>query len=223
MALVENNASVEGASYGNRTPHLSRAEKNGGFNGVERELVDLLSKLNPLAEEFIPQPYRSPSFNFNGNGNFANNGRRARVTVSGIHAAAVLHTRDGDHAGSPLKKAKFGRFLLLHQGNRSDQPAEKDKREAVWPIWTTRRSLWTVQPATSQYPTEQARVYANERKPDITTLATAAMSRETRILPLNTNTLDRDDGSLTNDPNKSDRERPRRRQDSKLNGASGFT
>jgi len=78
MALVENNVSVEGASYGNRTPDLSRAEKNGGFNGDMRELVDLLSKLNPLAEEFIPQPHRSPSFIFNGNGSFANNGRRKK-------------------------------------------------------------------------------------------------------------------------------------------------
>lgn len=78
MALVENNVSVEGASYGNRTPDLSRADKNGGFNGDMRELVDLLSKLNPLAEEFIPQPHRSPSFIFNGNGSFANNGRRKK-------------------------------------------------------------------------------------------------------------------------------------------------
>nr|ABK22180.1 unknown [Picea sitchensis] len=78
MALVENNVSVEGASYGKRTPDLARAENKGGFNGDMRELVDLLSKLNPLAEEFIPQPHRSPSFIINGNGSFANNSRRKK-------------------------------------------------------------------------------------------------------------------------------------------------
>lgn len=49
------------------------------------------------------------------------------------------------------------------------------------------------------------------------------MSVETWTLLLNTNTLERVDGSLTDDPNQSDRERPRRRQDRKLNDASGFT
>lgn len=68
--------SVQGASYENRTPDLPRVEKNGGFNGDMQGLVDLLSKLNPLAEEFIRQRRRSPSFIFDGNGSFANNNRR---------------------------------------------------------------------------------------------------------------------------------------------------
>lgn len=78
MALVENNVTVERPTYGKRAPDLPLAENQGGFNGDMRELEDLLSKLNPLAEEFIPQPHRSPSFIIDGNGSLANNGRRKK-------------------------------------------------------------------------------------------------------------------------------------------------
>ncbi|KAH9331553.1 hypothetical protein KI387_003661, partial [Taxus chinensis] len=79
MALVDNNTVANYLQHGNGTSDVSAGEKEGGFNGDMRELVDLLSKLNPAAEEFIPTSYRSSSINdgSNNDGNiFANGNRR---------------------------------------------------------------------------------------------------------------------------------------------------
>uniref|UniRef100_A0A0D6QY97 RRM domain-containing protein n=1 Tax=Araucaria cunninghamii TaxID=56994 RepID=A0A0D6QY97_ARACU len=71
MALVENRTADVG---------VSAAEKQKAFNGDMRELVDLLSKLNPMAEEFVPTSHRSMSVDGNGGNSNPNsvNGNRRR-------------------------------------------------------------------------------------------------------------------------------------------------
>ncbi|GLJ18522.1 hypothetical protein SUGI_0329260 [Cryptomeria japonica] len=77
MALVEsNNGGGNFLQHGNGTSDVSSGEKDGGFNSEMRELVDLLSKLNPAAEEFIPTSYRSLSISDGGNNNGSNGNRR---------------------------------------------------------------------------------------------------------------------------------------------------
>eukprot|EP01018_Ginkgo_biloba_P024631 Gb_23962 [translate_table: standard] len=94
MAVVESNAGAEGAhslqqqaltisgmhlrSHGNGAPNGGPGENQNGFNRDMRELVDLLSKLNPLAEEFIPPSHQSSILTVTNNDSPKNTNRRKK-------------------------------------------------------------------------------------------------------------------------------------------------